>query len=156
MAIIADVYRYRELDITLMTDEQENRNTNLWPSAGNIVSFFLQGYLGSHPCMLTLLNCSWARSTISLGARLAEMCLCCIVRFCFCAILLSLVHHVFLDAGHCGKQIDEVGGKQQCASLSFLTSSAFPTITSVINTCEQEMLLGTVSVPHSSPIQYSS
>src|SRR6266851_1189203 len=109
--------------------------------------------------MLTILNCSWARSTISLGARLAEMCLCCIVRFCFYAILLSLVHHVFLDAGHCGKQIDEDGGKQQCVSLSFLTGSAFPdkaTITSVIITCEQEMLFGTVSVPHSSGIQHSS
>jgi hypothetical protein len=48
MATIADVYRYRDQDITLMTDEPENRNTNLWPSAKNIVSFFLQGYLGSH------------------------------------------------------------------------------------------------------------
>jgi hypothetical protein len=38
MPAFAAVYRYREIDITLMTDEDENRRTELWPSAGNIVS----------------------------------------------------------------------------------------------------------------------
>jgi len=39
MAAFAAVYHYRKMDITLMTDEDENRDTGLWPSAGNIVSF---------------------------------------------------------------------------------------------------------------------
>jgi hypothetical protein len=39
MTAFADVYHYREMDITLMTDEDENRDTELWPSADNIVSF---------------------------------------------------------------------------------------------------------------------
>jgi hypothetical protein len=42
MAAIAEVYHLREQDITLMTDEDKNRGTALWPSAKNIVSFFSQ------------------------------------------------------------------------------------------------------------------
>ena len=38
MAAIADTYRFRERDIILMTDEEQNRGTVLWPSAKNIVS----------------------------------------------------------------------------------------------------------------------
>jgi hypothetical protein len=48
MATIADIFHYR--DITLMTDEEANRETALWPSAENIVSLFPQGY----PWLLTL------------------------------------------------------------------------------------------------------
>jgi hypothetical protein len=39
MSAFADVYHYREADITLMTDEDENRDTELQPSGENIVSF---------------------------------------------------------------------------------------------------------------------
>jgi len=40
MGAIADTYHFREQNITLMTDEEQNRGTGLWPSAKNIVSFF--------------------------------------------------------------------------------------------------------------------
>ena len=39
MTAFAAVYHYHTIDITLMTDEDENRDTELWPSAGNIVNF---------------------------------------------------------------------------------------------------------------------
>jgi hypothetical protein len=35
----AVVYHYREQDILLMTDEEGNRGTEMWPSAPNIVRF---------------------------------------------------------------------------------------------------------------------
>jgi hypothetical protein len=34
-----DVYLYREQDIFLMTDEEVNKGTEMWPSALNIVRF---------------------------------------------------------------------------------------------------------------------
>lgn len=37
--VAADVYQYREQDILLMTDEEGNRGTEMWPSAPNIVRF---------------------------------------------------------------------------------------------------------------------
>ena len=39
-----DLYRYREKDIVLMTDEEGNKGTELWPSASNIVRFGPTGY----------------------------------------------------------------------------------------------------------------
>jgi hypothetical protein len=37
MNAIAGLYRYP--DVVLMTDEEENRDTDRWPSMENIVSF---------------------------------------------------------------------------------------------------------------------
>jgi hypothetical protein len=34
---LKDLYRYREQDITLMTDEEGNKGTEMWPSASNIL-----------------------------------------------------------------------------------------------------------------------
>jgi hypothetical protein len=39
MASIIEVYLYHDRDIVLMTDEEENRDTHLWPSRPNIVEF---------------------------------------------------------------------------------------------------------------------
>jgi hypothetical protein len=39
-----DLYRYREQDITLMTDEEGNKGTEMWPSASNIVRSVPTGY----------------------------------------------------------------------------------------------------------------
>jgi len=38
LSAFAAVYHYREMDTTLMTGGDENRDMGLWPSAGNIVS----------------------------------------------------------------------------------------------------------------------
>lgn len=38
-----DLFRYREQDIFVMTDEEKNVGTEHWPSKENIVSFVLVG-----------------------------------------------------------------------------------------------------------------
>jgi hypothetical protein len=48
MAAIADTYHFPEQNITLMTDEEQNRGRGLWPSAKNIVSFFPHRDTWSH------------------------------------------------------------------------------------------------------------
>jgi len=35
--MLKDLYRYREQDIILMTDEEDNKGTVMWPSASNIL-----------------------------------------------------------------------------------------------------------------------
>lgn len=50
MTAFAAVYHYHTMDITLMTDEDENRGSELWPSAENIVSYAQWGRV---PYMLT-------------------------------------------------------------------------------------------------------
>jgi hypothetical protein len=49
-----DVYRYREQDIFLMTDEEGNKRTERWPSALNIVRVY--STVGCIPLVLTTLN----------------------------------------------------------------------------------------------------
>ena len=39
-----DLYHYREQDIILMTDEEGNKGTDMWPSALNIVCFIPTEY----------------------------------------------------------------------------------------------------------------
>jgi len=54
---LAEVFRYKEKDIFLMTDEEANRDTTHWPSEENIVSLCIriQPYALSCP-LLTLIN----------------------------------------------------------------------------------------------------
>jgi hypothetical protein len=44
-----EIYGYHEDDILVMTDEEGNRGSKLWPSKGNIVSFLLTGYSRRYP-----------------------------------------------------------------------------------------------------------
>ena len=39
-----EIYNYHEDDICVMTDEDGNNGTKLWPSRENIVGFLLTGY----------------------------------------------------------------------------------------------------------------
>ena len=41
MVAAIEIYGYHDSDIVVMTDEEENKNTEHWPSKENIVSFFL-------------------------------------------------------------------------------------------------------------------
>ena len=46
MVDTAEIYDYHEDDIVVMTDEEENKETNLWPSKENIVGFLLTACSG--------------------------------------------------------------------------------------------------------------
>jgi len=146
MNAIAGVYRYS--DIVLMTDEEENKDTDRWPSMENIVSFSP----GSRTHVLTTENCSCGRSIISFVAHLPVITSCFIVQFYATATLLSLVDHFFLDAGHCG-QLDD--GEHQCACGFFTFSCHDKAIATLgINTCDDKSISGEVSITHSFAIQY--
>ena len=43
--LLIEVYNYREQDIFLMTDNKENKDTEMWPSAENIVRSFPPGMI---------------------------------------------------------------------------------------------------------------
>jgi len=50
---IIDLFRYREVDIFVMTDEQKNVGTEHWPSKENIVSYFFFLSRGARGCTFT-------------------------------------------------------------------------------------------------------
>ena len=60
--LLSELFHYKERDICLMTDEEANRNTALWPSEANIVSlsFRIRPYVV--PLSLpTLTDIRWAQ-----------------------------------------------------------------------------------------------
>ena len=101
MVYTIELYGYREDDIFTMTDEEENKGTNRWPSKENIVSLLLTTCSGFHfslPGKIELQFQAMGKFVCNSSSQDALVFYCELLR-CFTFACSSY----FLDAGHCGR-----------------------------------------------------
>ena len=114
MLYTTEHYGYREDDIFTMTDDEENKGTNRWPSKENIVSLLLTTCSGLHvspPGQIELQLRAMDRFVCNSSSQDALVFYCELLRrFTFAC------SSYFLDAGHCGRNENDGTRGRSCES----------------------------------------
>jgi hypothetical protein len=158
MVDTTEIYDYHDDDIVVMTDEEENKGTKHWPSKDNIVGFLITGYSvwyahspGEIELQLRAMD-DLVRSSSSHDA---------FVFFCeLSCVTLPLL------ADRIPKMLVTVAALR---TMAHRVAHVSPTLTTLIRfpsnrlmamsdilTCDNEKIIGHVSVPHSEAVRHHS